>query len=442
MYLYADLVRDEVLQRREEGCSEPELSLIERDVRALPTEVSQEQLRTLNEKLEALRPDPDLAEREPSDLATIRRLRPDGPRRVNIACSDEELEDRILGAWLGRAAGCTLGKPVEGWKRDDIEAHLRRVGEWPFSRYFASVPEGWDGKKWHRSQEGCLRGNITRMIRDDDMDYTLLGLHIMETYGPGFTSENVAREWLLRLPYLQVYTAEREAYRNFILGIRPPESASFRNPYREWIGAQIRADFWGYAAPGNPELAAEFAFRDASVSHTRNGIYGEIWMAGTLAAAFGTDDMEEAIGIGLSEIPAECRLAHAIRDTVVWCKRDDDWDRTRERIEEAFGGYHPVHTINNAALVVLGLLYGKGQLGPTVCAAVAGGWDTDCNGASAGSVCGAMLGARRLPYEWVGPLHDTLDSALAGLSPGKPHRFSDLARRTMKQVERVRATCK
>jgi len=439
MRLTVRLLRDELTQRREEGCADLALTAIERKIKSLPENASAATLEALYDALDALAPDPEHAAHEPSDLEGIRRLRPEGPRRMEVKLSDEELADRLLGAWLGRAAGCTLGKPVEGWKQEDIRALLEHVGEWPLARYFPPVGDSWKGPKWHRSQEGCLRGNITRMIRDDDMDYTLLGLHVMETHGPGFTTRNVADEWLACLPYNKVYTAEHEAYRNLVLGLEPPRTAAFRNPYREWIGAQIRADFWGYAAPGWPEVAAEFAWRDAAVSHTKNGIYGEMWMAATIAAAFVARTPEEAIRIGLSEIPAQSRLARAINETLAWCIRDDDRQKTLDRIVRAFGGYHPVHTINNAALVVLGLMYGKRELGPTVCTAVVGGWDTDCNGASAGSVCGAMVGARPLPYEWVGPLNDTLESALSGLNPGRPHRFSDLARRTMRQVENVRS---
>ena len=88
------------------------------------------------------------------------------------------------------------------------------------------------------------------MARDDDTDYTILGMHILEEHGFEFGPMDVAEEWLLHLPFFQVYTAERAAYRNLIHGLSPPETASYRNPYREWIGAQIRADMWGYVCSG------------------------------------------------------------------------------------------------------------------------------------------------------------------------------------------------
>ncbi len=432
------MLHEELRTLCEQGAAEDVLDRIERDVAALPDGAPGD-LEVLYRRLEAVEPGPELAKREPTDLREIRRLRPDGPRRMRLECSDEALLDRMLGAWLARAAGCTLGKPVEGWTRQDIHALLEHVGEYPLRRYFPPVGQEWTGRRYHGWQLDCLRGNIRYMARDDDMDYTLLGLVIMEAHGPGFTTRNVADEWLNTLPYHRVYTAETVAYRNLVLGIQPPGTATLRNPYREWIGAQIRADFWGYAAAGIPELAAEFAWRDAILSHTRNGVYGEMWMAATIAAAFAVNDVEQAIRIGLSEVPAECRLAQALNETLAWCNADGDLETTLDRIQAQFGHYHPVHTINNAALVVAGLMYGRASLGATICGAVAGGWDTDCNGASAGSVFGAMHGANVLPYEWVGCLNDTLHSALSGVNQGKPHRFTDLAQRTLVQHKKVAA---
>jgi ADP-ribosylglycohydrolase len=207
----------------------------------------------------------------------------------------------------------------------------------------------------------------------------------------------------------------------------PTESATYRNPYREWIGAQIRADIWGYVAPGWPEKAAEFAFRDAAISHIKNGIYGEMLVAAMLAASFVTSDVEEVIKIGLSEIPRNCRLAEAVRDTVKWSKELTDWEHIWVRINEKYGHYHAVHTINNAALVVMGLMVAQREYETSIVVAVRGGWDTDCNGATTGSVCGMMLGADMLPKKWVGVLNDRLFSAVRGYNECK---ISELAKRS------------
>ena len=196
----------------------------------------------------------------------------------------------------------------------------------------------------------------------------------------------MANTWLDRMPFRFLYTAERVAYRNFVNLRWPPESAAWRNPYREWIGAQIRADIFGYVAPGWPEKAAELAFRGASISHVKNGIYGEMFMAAMLAASFVTSDIEEIIRIGLSEIPANCRLAEAVHDTAGWCRESSDWEAVWERIAEKYGHYHRVHTINNAALVIMGLFFGANDYENGIVVTVRGGWDTDCTGATVGSI--------------------------------------------------------
>jgi ADP-ribosylglycohydrolase len=376
----------------------------------------------------------DTAYVEPSLLPLIRDERPDGPRRLPVPDGDQ-LADCLLGAWLGRCAGCMLGKPVEGWTRENIEKLLRAADAYPLDDYFPPVKKLPQGLKWHPSYDECLRGNITHGARDDDTDYTVLGLHVLEAHGPQFEPKHVAQEWLLRLPYHKTYTAERVAYRNFVNDLWPPQSAVVMNPYREWIGAQIRADGFGYGAPGWPEKAAEFAWRDASISHTKNGIYGEMFFAALIAACLALDDLEEAIEVALSEIPRNCRLAEAIRDMLVWCC--DSWEECWDKIMAKYGHYHPVHTINNACLVLLGLLHSEGDFTKAISIAVMGGLDTDCNGATAGSVMGALLGARDLPKHWTDPLHDTLHSALDGFNV---NRISDLSQRSLEVAEKVLAT--
>jgi ADP-ribosylglycohydrolase len=371
---------------------------------------------------------------EPSDLAGICAASPGGPRRLGAKLRKTTLADKTLGAWLGRSAGCLLGKPCEGWRRQTIEAALRAIGEWPLSDYWPVVERPLAGLDYRPPTDPSLRQNITRMTRDDDMDYPILGLHILEQYGPQFTTANVGQAWLHSLPYACTYTAERVTYENLVNGIEPPEAARYRNPYREWIGAQIRADIWGWAAPGRPELAAEFAYRDASLSHTKNGIYGEMFFAALLAAAFADADLHKLIEIGLSEIPRNCRLRQAVLDTVEWCRHDADWQATWERINEKYGHYHGVHTINNAAVVLMGLLHARGDFQRAIAIAVMGGWDTDCNGATAGSVMGVILGAKALPAKWIAPLHDRISSIVAGFNDV---RLSHLARRTRLMQQRV-----
>jgi len=431
------LAAAEIIQLREEGCDVADLQKAFDAAIALPPA----RMATALERFfaQAAQTAPSAASKlvEPSDLEGIRAARRKGPRRMLV--SPKQAADRIHGAWLGRTAGCMLGKPVEGWKRSEIEALLRHAGEYPLSDYFPPVPTLPEGftRRWHVDANPCLRGHITHGVRDDDTDYTVLGLHIMEAYGPDFTPGNVAAEWLGRLPFHRVYTAEREAYRNLVNDVPPPQSATLMNPYREWIGAQIRCDGFAYCAPGWPEKAAEFGWRDAVVSHTKNGIYGEMFFAALIAAAMATRDLDEAIAAARAEIPNKSRLAKAVDDAITWCAKDPDWETSWERMNRKYGHYHPVHTINNAVIVLIGCLHAHGDFERAICIAVMGGLDTDCNGATAGSVMGALLAASGVPRKWTDPLNDRLDSALEGMNT---NRISDLAARTVKVAERVIAS--
>jgi len=429
------LAHAELIQLKEEGVDTAALQAVHDDAIALEGAEMAVRLESFFSQAVEAPVAASFPYQEPSDLAGIQAARRDGPRRR--ALSEAQARDRILGAWLGRCAGCMLGKPVEGWSKLEIEALLRHAGEYPLSHYFpplADAPEGL--KVYHSPGNDCLRGQTAYGVRDDDTDYTLLGLHVLEAYGPGFTPDNVAAEWLGRLPYHRVYTAEREAYRNLAVDIMPPQSAVVMNPYREWIGAQIRCDGFAYGAAGWPEKAAEYAWRDAVVSHVKNGIYGEMFFAAAIAAAMATESLEEALAAGRAEVPDNSRLAEAVDDTIAWCAQDTDWQTTWQRMDEKYGHYHPVHTINNAVIVILACLHAQGDFEKAICISVMGGLDTDCNGATAGSLMGALMGATAVPAKWVAPLNDTLYSALEGMNVSK---ISDLTARTVKVAQRVLA---
>lgn len=170
--------------------------------------------------------------------------------------------------------------------------------------------------------------------------------------------------WSVGFPtclWAAVCTAERVAYRNGANGLLPPETATTCNPYREWIGAQIRADFFGYACPGQPEKAAALAFRDAAISHVKNGIYGEMWIAAMLAEAAITDDLFQVLKAGLGQIPSSCRLQEDIQRVICWKQEGISLEEATLRIHQQWketNGHHWCHTNSNAMIVVMALLWG------------------------------------------------------------------------------------
>ena len=314
---------------------------------------------------------------EPSDLKGIKAARPRAgmPAPRDGALSPAELRDKALGAWQGRASGCLLGKPVEGRRSWGIRKYLESQGRWPLDRYFSNNVDpavaqecGFDIRR-----DGLYEEGITCMPEDDDTNYTATGLALVKQSGKSFRPEHAAGLWLTNIPYIHVCTAERIAYKNLASGIGPPESASHRNPYREWIGAQIRADFFGYVCPGDPELAAELAWRDACISHVKNGIYGEMWVAAMLAAAYVCDDVKTVIRAGLGQIPAKCRLTENIETIIALRESGASFDeaiadvRTRWNEDSA---HDWCHTISNAEVCAVSLLWGDLDFEKSICMSV------------------------------------------------------------------------
>ncbi|MGH2452167.1 MAG: ADP-ribosylglycohydrolase family protein [bacterium] len=378
------------------------------------------------------------AQAEPSDLETILGAADLSPAPASAAPRPfpaTVLDDRIGGGWIGRIAGCLLGKPMEGVPREGIAAILQSSGQWPPVAYITAqgVPEVIAARfPFNRTaRQHSLRETIVCMPEDDDINYTMLALSVVETAGEDFTTDDVATAWLRSLPALRVYTAERVAYQNLLDYKIPPETARFRNPYREWIGAQIRADLFGWIAPGDPRRAAALAWRDARLSHVKNGIYGEMFAAAMVAAACVSADVEEITAAGLRVLPPRSRLAEAIRFARALPEEVPDYDQALDRVYARYGHYHWVHTVNNAVIVTLALLYARGDYETGIGFAVMGGWDTDCNGATVGSILGTMRGRRGIPERWVSPLADRVRSSLQGFDNSS---IEQLIRRTIRCV--------
>lgn len=344
--------------------------------------------------------------------------------------------DRVHGAWLGRSAGCLLGKPVEKIPREGIEQIARATGNWPIRGYFTArglpsdVAERWPWNR--RSAPTSLVENIAGMPEDDDLNFPLLALDLLERHGSALTTDDVAEAWLAALPAGRVFTAERAAYRN-ILDARPvPETATHRNPFREWIGALIRADVHGWAHPGDVGAAAHSAWIDARLSHTRNGLYGAMWAAALCAASLVTDSMDAVLDAADTVVPPASRLAAAVRFGRETGRALAAGELTTagalDALHGEFAGMHWVHTLNNAALTACALQAHGRDFGSAIALAVAGGWDTDSVGATVGSVVGGLLGADGVGPAWTAPLNDSIATSM----PGGPQRsIRELAERTV-----------
>jgi ADP-ribosylglycohydrolase len=326
---------------------------------------------------------------------------------------------RLRRAWEGRICGCQLGKPVELLSmlrgHDALTDYLGRANALPLRDYVPYLPDA----EGARVQRASCRDHMERAEPDDDINYSVLALWLLERHGRELSTADVARAWLKLLPAGQTYTAERAAYRTllnraserFAEGAEPGfdlgECAD--NPYNEWIGAQIRADVYGWVCPGNPALAARLAHADAALSHRGDGVHGAVFVA-ALAATLASRDPEPAVAAALTAIPEDSAAHAAVRFALSLVGRTDGAARIRERYQEL----SPVATVNNLAVVVWALYSNLDDFAAAIGEAVAAGLDTDCNGATVGGLWG--LQGTAIPERWTSPWQGRVGISLAGFA--------------------------
>ncbi|MBD3291749.1 MAG: hypothetical protein GF393_02405 [Armatimonadia bacterium] len=323
-----------------------------------------------------------------------------------IKLNRDEMFDRVMGCWLGKSIGGTLGMPLEGQK-----------GLFDLT-YYDPVPEG--------------------AIFNDDLDIQLVWLRALQELGPEVTTHDLADYWLQHV----IYPWDEYGLGAFNLrkGLAPPVAGGFDNWYIDCEGSPIRSEIWAMVAPAAPEVAARYAYKDAIIDHAGGeGVWGEMYLAALESAAFIVHDAHELIEIGLSLIPEDCRTARAVRDVLKWHREGVEWTRCRELLLDAHGHYNPQDSPQNQGIVTLGWLYGDGDFGDSILKAVNCGEDTDCTGATLGAIMGIVHGAEAIPAKWKDPVSEGIAVGWGIVGLDYPTQLDELTRQTLAQTERVLA---
>ncbi len=434
--LYSEELLTEYRQSIEQGLDIEAYKGLFEEIAKMPRgELKEKMADVIFELVSSAKTREDYKYNEPSTIDEIKALRKPYPIK-KIELDDKTLEDKMLGAWVGRICGCLLGKPIEGCWKEHIWEMLKDNDNYPMTRYIRfdkfsdALKEKYPWLKWK-----CFADKVKYMPFDDDTNYMVLDQEVIKKYGRDFKPVDMAHAWLDLQPKNSYCSAERVAFINFVKGFEPPASAQYKNAYREWIGAQIRGDYFGYINPQDPECAADMAFRDASISHIKNGIYGEMWASAMIACAFSTNNVEDIVRGGLAEIPATSRLYEQVEMVIDWYNSGVSQKDCFAKIYELWDdhNFHDwCHTISNAMIVTASLLYGQGDYSKSICMAVEAGFDTDCNGATVGSVAGIINGNSNIGDEWKAPINDTLETTIFGITMVK---ISDCARKTIEHIK-------
>ncbi len=370
---------------------------------------------------------------EPWALDAIRALRPEKRTdRYAKTLSETEIREKIKGAWYGRVAGCTLGKPVEAFlseehSRQNLHKHLQEAGCWPVDDYIATaaVDSYWryleanDINPHWLNNPACraaLKENLEYAPEDDDVRYTIVALEKVKRYGRDFDIEDTLMfyNYLLKNKVSDITRDRIILFR--MLGMEFPQCVRFMNAMRESLGPQIRSDLYGYINPGHPEEAARMAWNEAAGTGSESGIYGALWIAAAIASAFVETDVEHIIRCGMEQIPATSRLYRELDATIDVCQHlGSDFERIMDDIERRTDHYHCIHAINNCCIIAAALLASDGDFSKSICFATQAGYDTDCNAAHAGSVAGILAGYSGIPSRWIDPLNDSAETIIPGM---------------------------
>jgi ADP-ribosylglycohydrolase len=315
-----------------------------------------------------------------------------------IVLSGGRFRDQVHGCWLGKNIGGTLGAPHE------CKKHVLNLD------FYDPVPE--------------------KPAANDDLDLQFLWLKLLEDRGTNPPLPYFAEYWT---KYAAAYPWNEYgfAHRNLSRGLMPPVAGCFENYFVDEMGSPIRSEIWACAAPANPELAASLAWKDSAVDHAGGeGTWGEMFWAAVESAAFVESDPETLIRIGLGMIPIGSHISRAIREAL-WCWHSGlAWAEARERIASRFGHLQPCNAIPNHGFTIIGWLYGQ-DFGDRLCKAVNCSYDTDCTGATLGSVLGILLGYEAIPEKWRKPVGEGVTLHQFTGDCGAPKDLNELTDRTV-----------
>ncbi|NEW81604.1 MAG: ADP-ribosylglycohydrolase family protein [Mariniphaga sp.] len=324
---------------------------------------------------------------------------------IKATINEAEFRDKVYACWLGKNIGGTLGMPFEG------KTEVNNL------TFYINIKAG-------------------EPAANDDLDLQILWLKAMEENNCQVDAYTFAEYWLKYVPV--DWNEYGVGLVNMRSGIMPPLSGEYNNAkWKTSNGAWIRSEIWACLAPGNPMLAAEFAWNDACVDHgCTEGTYAEIFTATLESAAFIEKDMNKLIQFALSTIPPDCLVAKAVNSALEAKKKGLTWEQAREAVIKTTLDLGWFQAPRNVAFTLIGWLYGDGDFGKSICIAVNCGDDTDCTGATLGSILGIVYGTSVIPEKWRAPIGDGIKTvATSGFEV--PATLQILTDKTLEMQKRV-----
>lgn len=372
---------------------------------------------------------------EPDDYKSILKECDKNRSVVQKDYSDKDaVKDKIKTAFYSSVCGCILGKPLEEFPLPDLyemKDSLRKSDSWPLNDYVSVNTLEHLGRR-NISWTETTKNNINFVAEDDDITYTIIGMLLLETKGINFTKKDIKKIWIENLPIYSVWGPERTILLKSGLSSLFPNNdynidswPDFLNPGDELCGALIRADAYGYACPGNPELAAKLAYNDSSFTHRKTGIYGSMFIAAAISTAFFEKDPMKIFETALKYIPQKSRFYQIAEDSLNKITSAKDWESGYDLIHNKYKKYGACQIYQEIGTVMNTLKFAE-NIGDGICKQVMQGNDTDSFGATCGSLLGAYFGPEYLESRWLEVFNDDIYTSLSNF---KERKLSKIAER-------------
>ncbi len=308
-----------------------------------------------------------------------------GYRRLPVS----EYRDKMKAGWIGQIAGVSWGAPTEFKFKDQI------------------IPED-KVPVWKPAM-------INNAFGQDDLYVEMTFLRSMEEYGLDVSIRQAGIDFANS--QYGLWCANRAGRTNLRDGIAPPDSSHPKfNRCPNDIDYQIEADYSGLIAPGLPQAVIELGQNFGRLMNYGDGVYGGQFMGGMYAEAFFESDRIKVIEAGLKCIPARSQYAEMVRDMLAWYRENPtDWQKTWQLAQKKYREDPAYQKASNGGIdvkinglyVLLGLLYGQGDLDQTIVISMRGGQDSDCNPSSSAGVLFTTIGFSKLPERFTKELDET-----------------------------------
>lgn len=296
----------------------------------------------------------------------------------------QEFFDSTYYGWVAQICAGALGTALEGYTKDQLRKAFGEIHS------YVREPNTYN----------------------DDFTFEFAFLQALLRKGNELTSEDIAEDWAALVPF--AWSAEEWALKNIKSGIYPPESGYMNNPYREWIGAQMRGAICGMVAPADPVKASELAFKDGVVSHHNNGVLGEIFNAVITSLAYCESNVRTIVEEALTYIPQNSEYYSVVKFAYDCCTSNDDWEAAWDLCAEKFKKYNWIHAYPNAAAEVVALWYGEGDFNKTMHVISMVGYDVDCNAAQIATALGIIHRENTMDKKWTDPIGDEMKTYIRG----------------------------